>query len=211
MREYDFYVFDLDGTLLDTLDDLANSVNYALASWGFATRTREEVCAFVGNGMVKLIERALPEGETEAFEQTFRTFRAHYAEHSADNTKPYDGIIAMLERLKKDGKKVAVVSNKADSAVKSLCEQYFAGLIDFAVGENEAGGVRKKPAPDSVLKVLKAFGEGSAVYIGDSDVDVETAVNSHLPCLSVTWGFRDRAFLKAHGATDFVDNPEEIY
>ena len=117
----------------------------------------------------------------------------------------------MLKRLKKDGKKVAVVSNKADPAVKSLCAQYFAGRYDIAVGENEAGGVRKKPAPDAVLKALTDLGGGSAVFIGDSDVDVETALNAHLPCLSVTWGFRDRAFLKAHGATDFVDTPREIY
>lgn len=208
---YDTYVFDLDGTLLNTLDDLASSVNFALKEFDFPLRTREEVRSFVGNGIELLIKRALPNNAENAFSSVFSIFKTHYAAHSADSTYPYDGVLPMLERLKTAKKHVAVVSNKADFAVKDLCERYFSGLIDLAVGENEAEGVKKKPAPDSVYKAIALLGGTNAVYVGDSDVDIQTALNAHLPCLSVTWGFRDRAFLERCGATTLVDDPKDIF
>ena len=211
MRDYDVYIFDLDGTLLDTLRDLAASCNHAMRAMGFAEHSIDEVRRFVGNGVRKLIERAVPDGERNPlFEQTLAIFRQHYMAHSLDTTRPYPGIIELLQELKSQGKAVAVVSNKFDAATKSLCRHFFGGLVDVAIGES--GQIRKKPAPDTVNEALRQLGVGKerAVYVGDSDVDLQTAVNSDLPCISVLWGFRDRDFLAAHGATMFVQTPEEI-
>ena len=207
-------IFDLDGTLLNTLDDLADSTNYALSRFGYPTRTIEEVRQFVGNGVAKLIERAIPEGKNNPnFEKCLAIFKENYAQNMYNKTAPYNGIIEMLSNLKSKGIKIAVVSNKFDLAVKELCKKYFEGFIDFAAGENEAQGIKKKPAPDTVISVLNEFNFASedAVYIGDSDVDIMTAKNSKMPCISVTWGFRDEKFLLENGATILINAPSEIY
>ncbi len=207
-------IFDLDGTLLNTLDDLADSTNYALSKFGYPTRTIEEVRQFVGNGVAKLIERAIPDGENNPnFEKCLSIFKENYAKNMYNKTAPYNGIIEMLSNLKSKGIKIAVVSNKFDLAVKELCKKYFEGFIDFAAGENEAQGIKKKPAPDTVISVLNEFNFApeDAVYVGDSDVDIMTAKNSKMPCISVTWGFRDKKFLLENGATILINAPSEIY
>jgi len=210
---YDTYIFDLDGTLLDTLDDLAAAVNYALRQHGMPEHTREDVRRFVGNGVRLLMIRAIPDGEDNPlFEATFQTFRKYYMEHSLDTTRPYDGIPELLGELRARGKRVAVVSNKFYAATSELCHHFFPDTVEVAIGEHEAEGIRKKPAPDTVKEAFRQLGVDSrnAVYVGDSDVDLQTARNAGLPCISVLWGFRDRAFLEAHGATTFVTTPEEI-
>lgn len=207
-------IFDLDGTLLNTLDDLADSTNYALSRFGYPTRTIDEVRQFVGNGVAKLIERAIPEGKNNPnFEKCLAIFKENYAQNMYNKTAPYNGIIEMLSNLKSKGIKIAVVSNKFDLAVKELCKKYFEDFIDFAAGENEAQGIKKKPAPDTVISVLNEFNFASedAVYVGDSDVDIMTAKNSKMPCISVTWGFRDEKFLLENGATILINAPSEIY
>lgn len=207
-------IFDLDGTLLNTLDDLADSTNYALSKFGYPTRTIEEVRQFVGNGVAKLIERAIPDGKNNSnFEKCLSIFKENYAQNMYNKTAPYNGIIEMLSNLKSKGIKIAVVSNKFDLAVKELCKKYFEGFIDFAAGENEAQGIKKKPAPDTVLSVLRkfSFSPEDAIYVGDSDVDIMTAKNSKMPCISVTWGFRDEKFLLKSGATILINTPSEIY
>lgn len=207
-------IFDLDGTLLNTLDDLADSTNYALSKFGYPTRTIEEVRQFVGNGVAKLIERAIPEGKNNPnFEKCLAIFKENYAQNMYNKTAPYNGIIEMLSNLKSKGIKIAVVSNKFDLAVKELCKKYFEGFIDFAAGENEAQGIKKKPAPDTVISVLNEFNFApeDAVYVGDSDVDIMTAKNSKMSCISVTWGFRDEKFLLENGATILINAPSEIY
>ena len=210
---YQTYIFDLDGTLLDTLGDLAASVNYAMRMHGMPEHSVDEVRLFVGNGVRRLMERAVPGGaDHPAFEVAFATFRRHYMEHSLDTTRPYEGIPELLQELKRRGRHTAVVSNKFDAATKELCRHFFPDTIDVAVGEHEAEGIRKKPAPDTVLQALSQLGVGQegAVYVGDSDVDIQTARNSGLPCISVLWGFRDREFLLAHGAETFVSQPSEL-
>lgn len=209
---YNTFIFDLDGTLLNTLDDLAASVNYALRTHGMPERTLDEVRSFVGNGVRLLMERAIPEGSANPrFEETFATFRAYYMEHSLDTTRPYDGIPEMIHALKQRGCRLAVVSNKFYAATQELIRHFFPE-ITVAIGEHEAEGIRKKPAPDTVFEALRQLGVGKekAVYVGDSDVDLQTAHNSGLPCISVLWGFRNRDFLLAHGATTFISHPEEL-
>lgn len=209
--KYIIAIFDLDGTILNTLEDLADSTNYALKTYGYPERTMDEVRQFVGNGIRKLMERAVPEGTpVEEIDRVHETFTAHYKVHCADKTRPYDGIMELLQNLKKDGCKLAVVSNKADYGVQELCKQYFDGVFDFAVGERE--GIRKKPAPDSVNEVLKTLGcsRDRAVYIGDSDVDIQTAANAQMDHIIVEWGFRDVQFLISQGAKVLVEKPEEI-
>lgn len=209
---YNTFIFDLDGTLLNTLDDLAASVNYALRTHGMPERTLDEVRSFVGNGVRLLMERAIPEGSANPrFEETFATFRAYYMEHSLDTTRPYDGIPEMIHTLKQRGCRLAVVSNKFYAATQELIRHFFPE-ITVAIGEHEAEGIRKKPAPDTVFEALRQLGVGKekAVYVGDSDVDLQTARNSGLPCISVLWGFRNRDFLLAHGATTFISRPEKL-
>ena len=207
---YDTYIFDLDGTLLDTLQDLATSVNYALRQHRMPEHSIDDVRRFVGNGVRRLMERAVPEGAANpAFEAAFATFREYYMEHSLDTTRPYDGIPELIHELKQRGCRMAVVSNKMMAATQELVHHFFPE-IEVAIGEHEAEGIRKKPAPDTVFAAMKQLGQGSAVYVGDSDVDLATARNSGLPCISVLWGFRDRDFLLAHGATTFVEKPCEI-
>ncbi len=210
---YDTYIFDLDGTLLNTLDDLANAVNYALRQHSMPEHTLEEVRQFVGNGVRMLITRAVPNGDRNPqFEAVFRTFREYYMQHSQDTTRPYEGIPELLSELRRRGKHVAVVSNKFYAATQDLCRHFFPDTVEVAIGEHEAEGLRKKPAPDTVFEALRQLGVSSAnaVYIGDSDVDVQTARNAQLPCISVLWGFRTRAFLELHGATTFASSPLDI-
>jgi phosphoglycolate phosphatase len=210
---YNTYIFDLDGTLLDTLTDLAASCNYALRTHGMPEHSIDDVRRFVGNGVRKLMERAIPEGEANPdFEATFATFREHYMHHSLDTTKPYPGIMETLAELKACGCRLAVVSNKMMAATVELCKHFFPDTIEVAIGENEAEGICKKPAPDTVYAALKKLGvnKDDAVYVGDSDVDIQTAANSGLPCISVLWGFRDRDFLIQHGAKTFISAPSEL-
>ena len=210
---YNTYIFDLDGTLLDTITDLAASCNYALRTHGMPEHSVDDVRRFVGNGVRKLMERAIPnEAENPDFEATFATFREHYMHHSLDTTQPYPGIPETLEELKARGCRLAVVSNKMMAATVELCHHFFPNTIEVAIGEHEAEGIRKKPAPDTVFAALRELGveKDGAVYVGDSDVDVQTAVNSGLPCISVLWGFRDRDFLIQHGAKTFISAPSEL-
>ncbi len=205
-------IFDLDGTLLDTLLDLQISVNAALATQTFPPRSLAEVRSFVGNGIRLLVERAVPATATPAqVDAVFAAFNESYAIHCSDHTRPYDGVCELLDQLHADGVKTAVVSNKADYAVQSLCAHYFPGKIDFTVGARD--GVRKKPAPDAVLEVLKTLGvpENRAIYVGDSDVDVRTAQNAKLACIAVDWGFRDRSVLEQAGASTIVSTPAALY
>ena len=208
---YQTAVFDLDGTLLDTLEDLYRAVNIALAARSFPLRSRDEVRMFVGNGVEMLIRRAVPTGtDEETTLAVLADFKTTYAAICEDHTRPYDGIPDMLTALREKGIRVAVVSNKFDAATKQLCEKYFGNLVEVAIGER--AGVRKKPAPDTVLEALQELGVTSqgAVYIGDSDVDIETARNCGMPCISVTWGLRDRDFLLQNGAEILVDTPEGL-
>ena len=210
---YNTYIFDLDGTLLDTLTDLAASCNYALRTHGMPEHSIDDVRRFVGNGVRKLMERAIPDGEANPdFEAIFATFREHYMQHSLDTTKPYPGIEDVLMELKARGCRLAVVSNKMMAATVELCKHFFPDTIEVAIGEKEAEGIRKKPAPDTVFAALKRLGVSgdNAVYVGDSDVDLATARNSNLPCISVLWGFRDRDFLLDHGATTLITSPKEL-
>jgi len=204
-------IFDLDGTLLNTLDDLAGSVNFALDRNGFPTRSLKEVRSFLGNGIGFLIRHAMPEEVSEeAFEKTLADFRGHYMKHCLDKTRPYEGMMDVLAELKKEGYSMAIVSNKLQPAVEELNSRFFSAFVQVAIGESRE--VRRKPAPDSVftaLRLLHAKAE-EAVYVGDSEVDMETAVNAGLPCISVLWGFRDADFLKEHKARLFAALPEEL-
>ncbi len=204
-------LFDLDGTLLDTLGDLHAAVNRTLARYELPARTLMEVRGFVGNGVEKLMERAIPQGKADPrFEEMLSDFKQDYAAHATDHTAPYAGIPALLRALKDGGYRVGVVSNKFDAATKALCGQFFGPLVDVAVGENERGGVRKKPAPDTVFNALRLLDADEGLYVGDSEVDIETAKNAHLPCVSVTWGFRSREELVASGATHLIDTPQQL-
>ncbi|MBO4905413.1 MAG: HAD family hydrolase [Bacteroidaceae bacterium] len=208
---YKTVIFDLDGTLLDTLDDLAAATNWALRQHGFAEHSTDEVRMMVGNGVGKLIERAIPNGAVNPeYSQTLADFKGYYVQHCRDNTRPYKGIIELLQTLKAAGVKTGIVSNKLQPGVSELQREFFDGLIDVAVGERE--GVRRKPAPDMVLTAMKELGadKDSTIYVGDSDVDITTARNCGLPCIAVTWGFRDRNFLLVHGASTMADTPQDI-
>lgn len=210
--KYELAVFDLDGTVLDTLNDLKNSLNYALGEFSMPARSLDETRAFVGNGIRKLIERGVPDGTpAEVTAEVEKVFNGHYAVHCTDTTKPYDGIHELIARLRSLGIKTAVVSNKADYAVQTLCKRYFEGLFDFCVGARE--NVRKKPYPDSVNEVIRTLGADrkKTVYIGDSEVDIKTALNAYVPCLSVTWGFRDVPQLIENGATDIVSDMNTLF
>lgn len=209
--KYRLMIFDLDGTLLNTLEDLADSVNYVLWKHGFPERTTEEVRSFVGDGIHKLIERSVPEGTAPFMvEECFKDFTPYYKVHCADKTKPYEGITALLQRLRASGVKTAVVSNKADYAAKELCARYFPDMFDEVVGERV--GIHRKPAPDSVNEVIRLLGatKEETVYVGDSDVDVQTAENAGIDGVFVAWGFKGEAFLKEAGANVIVTRPEEI-
>lgn len=209
--KYQLLIFDLDGTILDTLEDLCDSTNYALTINGFPARSITEVRSFVGNGIRKLIERAVPDGtDSELLDKVYVDFSQHYKAHCADKTRPYDGILELLARLKEEGYQTAVVSNKADFAVQSLCKDYFPDIFDFVVGERE--GIRRKPYPDSVNEVMTRLQtvKENTLYIGDSEVDLQTAKNAGIDSVAVTWGFRDKEYLKEQGASVLVDRPVEL-
>jgi phosphoglycolate phosphatase len=213
MKKIDTVIFDLDGTLLNTLADLTDSVNFAMEQYGMDLHSMEEVRCFVGNGVAKLTERAIPQGiENPRYEQILDTFKQHYALHCEDKTKAYDGILDMLAKLQEEGFRLAVVSNKFDGAVKKLRDRYFGQYISVAIGESEK--VRKKPAPDAVYQALRELSADaeSAVYVGDSEVDLTTAVNVPMTCVSVTWGFRTRQQLLDAGAKKehMITTPQEL-
>ncbi len=204
-------IFDLDGTILDTLEDLKSSVNYALSNNNLPERSLAEVRAFVGNGIRLLMERSVPMGtDNDTFDKCFADFKEHYKENSANNTKPYNGIIELLTELKANGYKLAVVSNKADFAVQTLVADYFDGIFHYAVGERD--GIRRKPYPDSVNSALEYLGadKGNAIYVGDSEVDIETARNSEISCVAVTWGFRDKSVLESLSPEYIIDKPSQM-
>lgn len=210
-KQFNTYIFDLDGTLLYTLDDLTASTNHAMRQLGFKEHTTEEVRSMVGNGIKKLIERAVPEGTSgQLYEKAYNEFISHYLQHSLDTTRPYPGIMEMLKSLKDKRVQMAVVSNKYCKATESLCRTFFNEYISVAIGESE--NIRKKPAPDTVLEAMKRLGANreSTVYVGDSEVDIATARNCGIPCISVLWGFRDKDFLLKNGATILAENPDEI-
>lgn len=209
--KYSLAIFDLDGTILDTLQDLADCANVILRRYDMPERTLDEVRRFVGNGIRRLIHLAVPQGTDPAREeQVYRDYLDYYQLHCSDHTRPYDGIPELLTALQEQGCHLAVVSNKADPAVRSLCSRYFPGLFDDTVGERP--GILKKPAPDSVNEVLRKLSvqPDQAIYIGDSEVDILTAANARMDSLLVTWGFREEAFLREAGAVHLVSRPEEI-
>lgn len=203
-------IFDLDGTLLNTLTDLSASVNYTLERFGFPLRSAREVRSYLGNGIRALVEKSLPADKKDMTDECLKVFKDYYDIHKDDNTAPYNGIVDMLRSVKAAGLKTAIVSNKYDAAVQYLKDVTFSGLIDFAVGEGN--GIAAKPAPDGVwlaLKKLNAVNEES-VYVGDSEVDLMTAENSGLKCVAVTWGFRDREELILRGAKNVIDAPDRL-
>lgn len=208
--KYKAVIFDLDGTLLDTIEDLKNSVNYALESCGMNVRTLDEVRRFVGNGIRNLMRRAVPEGEDDPmFDKAYTLFKEHYSKNCCVMTKTYKGIPEMLDKLHSNGVKTAIVSNKAENAVRILSDTYFGGMPSFGDREGRA----RKPAPDSVFSALEELGVSAAeaVYSGDSEVDIMTAANAGMRCISVAWGFKGRKFLEEHNAEIIIDRPEEIF
>ena len=211
MSKINTVIFDMDGTVLNTIDDLTTSVNYAMEKFGFPQRTVDDYRRAVGNGIRRAIELTVPEGTSqEVIDKMVPVYKEHYDKHCLDKTRPYDGIIELMKQLKKHGYKMAIVSNKIDSAVKELNQMFFAEAIEVAIGEKP--GVNRKPAPDMVTEALKELGSTAdeAIYIGDSEVDLATANNSKLPCISVLWGFRDKDYLKEIGADVFADKPSDV-
>lgn len=207
----DTVIFDLDGTLLNTLEDLADSTNYAMRAFGLKERSINEVRNFVGNGVDVLIERAVEGAISKERElECLDVFKQHYSKNMDNKTKPYDGIMDVIKELLKRGYHIAIVSNKFDAAVKGLNVDYFEGLFPVAIGASDT--VAKKPAPDSVIKALQELHSDKerAVYVGDSDVDIMTARNSGLPCISVTWGFRDEELQRSMGTDYIIHKPEEL-
>lgn len=212
MSKIDTVIFDLDGTLINSLEDLRVSVNYALYGFKYPKQTLDMVRRNVGNGIEKLIERSLPDGKDNVnYEVCLEIFKEHYKTHMSVNTKPYPHIIETLAALKSRGYKLAVVSNKFDAAVKPLCQKYFKSLIDVAIGQSK--DTKKKPAPDTVYIALDELGSTSetSIYVGDSEVDIQTAKNSGMDCISVSWGFKTKEFLKQNGASVIIDTPLEIF
>ena len=206
-------IFDLDGTLLNTLDDLADSCNETLHQMNFPLRSIDEVRQFVGNGIAKLMELAIPDGkENPEYEKSVLLMKKNYANNWQNKTRPYNGILDLISTLHRMKIKTGIVSNKPDAQVKELAAYYFSSNIkrETAVGDFE--GRNRKPSPDSVLEVMRILEvkKDETIYVGDSDVDIETAKNAGIPCISVTWGFRDKNFLLNSGAKKLADKPEEI-
>ncbi|MDD6807138.1 MAG: HAD family hydrolase [Oscillospiraceae bacterium] len=209
LSEITSVIWDLDGTLLYTLDDLKNSVNYALKSYGYPERTLEEIRKSVGNGIKNLVLLSIPNGaENPDFEKVFSLFQEHYKEHNLDSTRPYEGVQEVIKELSSRGIKQAIVSNKVDYAVKLLKDEFFE--VDFAIGAQD--NLERKPAPDMVLKAMEAINadKNKTVYIGDSEVDLKTAKNTGLPCVSVLWGFRTEEELMPFNPQIKVFKPEDI-
>lgn len=211
ITHYKAAIFDLDGTLIDSLQDLWISVNHSLSQKGFPKRSLDEVRQFVGNGVGKLMQRAVPQGADNILvEQCLQCFKQHYVKHCCENTVPYEGVVPMLRVLHQQGILTAIVSNKLQSGVDELVDEHFQGLIDVSIGERE--GIRRKPAPDMVDLAIQQLQleKDDCLYIGDSDVDVQTARNAGLDCVAVLWGFRSRDVLLQAGATRFVEHPAEL-
>lgn len=209
--KYSAYIFDLDGTILDTLLDLANAVNFAMRSMGFPERTVQEVRSFIGNGIKVLIKRSVPSDTSEDdYVKALEIFTKYYLEHIADYTKPYDGITDVINNLRREGCKVAVVSNKAHVAAQAVVKDFFGDIFDMVVGKMD--DFPSKPEPDSLLYTMKALGckAEECIYIGDSDVDVMTAHNAGIECIGVTWGNRDEDVLVASGAQYIAHTPKDI-
>lgn len=210
---YNTVIFDLDGTLLNTIDDLADAVNYIQEKYGIEKHSVDLVRQHVGNGIRNLMIRSVPQGENNPkFEEMFACYKKYYQEHCQIKTAAYPGIMELLKGLHNKGIKMAIVSNKAHPAVVELNEIYFKDFIHVAIGENEAAGIQKKPAPDSVFHALELLGskKSEAVYVGDSEVDYATAVNSELDCVLCSWGFRDRELLESFHPMAIIDKPEEL-
>ncbi len=209
--KYNTVIFDLDGTLLNTLDDLRDSLNEVLLSRGYAPRTLEEVRRFVGNGVRNLIRRSVPEecGD-ETVTQVMEEFKENYKHNMQNKTRPYNGIMELLLDLYRYNYKIAIVSNKYDAAVKELARTYFGNLIPVAIGETSE--IKRKPAPDSIFTAVKELGSSlsTTVLVGDSETDVQTAKNAGIPCIGVTWGFRCREVLRREGADFLIDTPKEL-
>lgn len=204
-------IFDLDGTLLNTIKDLRIALNHALKMHGFSEKSEAETLALLGNGIEALVAGAIENGrENPKFLETFCSFKAYYSAHLNDYTVPYPGILELWGELKRRGIKVGIVSNKFDEGVKALCAKFFDGLADYAQGGSET--VKKKPAPDAVFALIKMAGaEGERhIYVGDSEVDIETAKNAGIQCISVSWGFRPREFLEQNSADIIIDKPAEL-
>lgn len=213
-------IFDLDGTLMNTLDDLHESVSYALKESGLKPNAKMDTRRYLGNGIRNLVERSVrqtkPDADETLRERVFETFRTHYVAHSMDKTAPYEGIPEMLAECKKRDFATAIVSNKLDQAVKDLHQAFFKDWVDVAIGETES--VKRKPAPDMVNEAIRQLSslygreiqKSECIYVGDSEVDLKTAENSSLPCIAVSWGFRDREWLVQQGASTIIDHPEEL-
>jgi phosphoglycolate phosphatase len=208
---YNTVIFDLDGTLLNTLDDLRDSLNEVLAQKGYASRSLEEVRRFVGNGVRNLIRLSVPESVSEeAVTHIMEEFKENYKHNMQNKTRPYNGIMELLLDLNRFNYKIAIVSNKYDAAVKELARTYFGNLITVAIGETT--DIRRKPAPDSIYSAIRELGSdiNSTVFVGDSETDVQTAKNAGIPCIAVTWGFRCREVLRNEGADYLIDTPKEL-
>ena len=208
---YKAVLFDMDGTVLDTLDDLADSVNRSLREFGLPEVSRFQVGQSLGNGAKYLIRHCLPEGSDEALcEQVLAFYKPWYDAHCRIKTKPYDGILQLMEALRADGIHQAIISNKPDSAVQELAEAFFSGLMDVVIGESPA--VKRKPSPDTVLAAASQMGlmASDCVYIGDTEVDLETARNAGMDCIPVSWGFRTEEQLRAAGAEEIIRSPEDL-
>lgn len=211
MQEITTIIFDMDGTVLNTLEDLTVSMNYVLDRFNMPGHRLEEYRLFFGNGVKEALRLSLPEGASaDIIDEMMVVFKEHYDAHCLDRTRPYDGIVDVMRQLKEKGYRLAIVSNKIDSAVKELNDRFFADYVDTALGEKT--GINRKPAPDMVYAALKEMGstKEESIYIGDSEVDLMTARNSELPCISVLWGFRDKKYLIEQGADCFADRPEDI-
>ncbi len=209
---YKLVVFDLDGTLLDTLDDLTSATNAALKKHGYSTRTKAEVRSFIGDGIVKLMERAVGK-EGADIPQMIVDFRAHYAVHCKDETRPYAGVKDLLKRLRERGVLLAVLSNKVHAATETLINDYFPDTFNQVMGENEAAGIKRKPCPVALNTIIQNCGveKKETAYVGDSEVDLQTAANAGVDCISVCWGFKDEEFLKENGAKTVVKTDKELF
>lgn len=210
-KKYDTVIFDLDGTLLYTLEDLTDGVNHTMEVFGFPTRTIDEIRCFVGNGIGKLIRQAVPEYvDDKLYQEVLSEFKSYYTNNCLNKTKPYDGVTDLIKKLKSMGIKQAIVSNKNQGAVSELSRLYFGDIIDVAIGDRP--GFNRKPAPDSVYEAIKILGskKENVIYVGDSEVDIATARNAEIMNVLVTWGFRDKELLVKQGGKNFIDKPEEL-
>ena len=211
MSRINTVIFDMDGTVLNTLEDLTSSVNYVLDQFGMPKREENEFRQFFGNGIRYALQCAVLKGTAEELiDKMIPVFKEHYGIHCLDRTRPYEGVIALMKHLKENGYRMAIVSNKIDPAVKELNQRFFSEYVDVAIGERE--GIQRKPAPDTVEQALRELGSTreESVYIGDSEVDLQTAQNAGIPCIAVLWGFRDREYLEENGASLFAEKPEDV-